>query len=127
MNRFSIIAGAAAGLLAVVLGAYAAHSLPPGMAPQAEAWIDTGLRYHGVHALALLATGLLPRSNIWSRAAAWSFLLGIVVFSGLLYTMAFTSQSGLGAMVPVGGLLLILGWAALIVYAVTYRERGGRE
>ena len=127
MNRFSFIAGAVAGLLAVILGAYAAHGLPPAMAPQAEAWIDTGLRYHGIHALALLATGLLPRSNIWSGVAAWAFLLGILVFSGLLYAMAFTSISDLGAMVPVGGLLLILGWAALIGYAVTYRERGGRE
>ena len=127
MNRFAVIAGAIAGFLAVLLGAFAAHGLPPGMAPQAEAWIDTGLRYHGLHALALLAVGLLPRSNIWSRTAAWAFLLGIVLFSGLLYAMAFTSLSDLGAMVPVGGLLLLLGWASLIGYAVTYSGRGNRE
>lgn len=127
MDRFSIIAGSAAGFLAVALGAFAAHGLQPSMAPQAEAWIDTGLRYHGLHALALLAVGLLPRANLWSRVAAWSFLLGILLFSGLLYAMAFTSLSDLGAMVPVGGLLLLLGWAALIGYAVTYRDRGSRE
>lgn len=127
MHRFSIVAGAVAGFLAVVLGAYAAHGLPGAMTPQAEAWIDTGLRYHGIHAVALLAVGLLPRPNLWSRVAAWAFLLGMVVFSGLLYAMAFTSLSDLGAMVPVGGLLLLLGWAALIGYAVTYRERESRE
>ena len=127
MNRFAVIAGSLAGLLAVLLGAFAAHGLPQGMAPQAEDWIESGLRYHGMHALALLAVGLLPRSNSWSRTAAWAFLLGILLFSGLLYAMAYTSLSDLGAMVPVGGLLLLLGWAALIGYAVTYRERGRRE
>ncbi len=122
MNRFSIVAGALAGFLAVALGAYAAHGLPASMAPQAQGWIDTGLRYHGMHAVVLLAVGLLPRANLWSRVAAWSFLLGMIVFSGLLYVMAFTSFSDLGAMVPVGGLLLLLGWAALLGYAVTYRD-----
>lgn len=127
MNRFAVIAGSVAGFLVVLFGAYAAHGLPPGMAPQAENWIDTGLRYHAIHALALLAVGLLPRANIWSRVAAWAFLLGILVFSGLLYAMAFTSLADLGAMVPVGGLLLLLGWTSLIGYAVTYSGRESRE
>lgn len=119
MQRFCIISGAAAGFLAVAFGAYAAHGLPESMAPQARGWIDTGLRYHTMHALALFATGLLPRPNLWSRVTAWAFLLGMLVFSGLLYVMAFTSIADLGAMVPVGGLLLLLGWAALIGYALT--------
>ncbi|MEX0922865.1 MAG: DUF423 domain-containing protein [Rhodovibrionaceae bacterium] len=128
MNRFCIVAGALAGFLAVALGAYAAHGLPQDMAPQARGWIDTGLRYHGLHALALLAVGLLPRANLWSRVAAWAFLIGTLVFSGLLYVMAFTSLSDLGAMVPVGGLLLLLlGWAALIGYAVTYRDERTKQ
>lgn len=123
MNRFSIVTGSIAGFVAVALGAYAAHGLPDTMTAQAEAWVDTGLRYQGMHALALVAVGLLPRANLWSRVAAWAFLLGMLLFSGLLYAMAFTSISDLAAMVPVGGMLLMLGWAALFGYAVTYRDR----
>ena len=127
MNRFSIVTGSITGFVAVALGAYAAHGLPPTMSPQAQEWIDTGLRYQGFHALALLAVGLLPRANLWSRVAAWAFLLGMLLFSGLLYVMAFTSISGLAAMVPIGGMLLMLGRASLFGYAVTYADRKERD
>ena len=61
----------------------------------------------GVIALALPQTVLL-------RSAGWLFLLGIVLFSGSLYVLAFTGVKWLGAITPLGGLAFIAGWACLV-------------
>jgi uncharacterized membrane protein YgdD (TMEM256/DUF423 family) len=74
-----------------------------------------------LHAIALVLTGLAlaHRPNGAWRFAAWAFLIGIVLFSGLLKVLTFTGPSWnwLGAVVPVGGLSMIVGWIALAVGA----------
>jgi len=69
------------------------------------------------HALALLAVGLAAGrwTSPWVGAAGWLFLAGIGIFSGSLYLMALTGTRWLGAVTPIGGVALILGWAALLV------------
>ena len=54
-----------------------------------------------------------PRRANSLAAAAWSFLAGLLLFSGGLYTMALAGVTGLGAVVPIGGLAFLIGWAAL--------------
>jgi uncharacterized membrane protein YgdD (TMEM256/DUF423 family) len=75
------------------------------------------------HALALVLTGLvmLPRQRFAWHLAAWTFLAGMLLFSGLLYVLSFlgTSWNWLGAVVPLGGLSLIVGWLALAAGALT--------
>lgn len=80
---------------------------------------DTAVRYQMYHALALVALGLLAarQRSAWLSAAGWLFLAGIVLFSGLLYGLVFSGPKVLGAIVPLGGLALILAWVALAVGA----------
>ena len=49
--------------------------------------------------------------------AGWSFVTGMVLFSGSLYALALTGVSGLGAVTPLGGLAFLVGWACLAIFA----------
>jgi uncharacterized membrane protein YgdD (TMEM256/DUF423 family) len=121
-----ILCGAVLGGLGVAIGAFGAHLLP-GLLTE---WgcdheevlrrtdlLAIGVRYQMFHALALLAIGLLRehRAGTALQVAAWSLLIGVIVFSGLIYTLALTGPAWrwLGAVVPIGGLLMIAGWSAL--------------
>lgn len=124
MQRFLLVAGAANGWLAVALGAFGAHGLKtqlmalPDFA-QRMRWWETAASYHLGHALALglfaLSWGRVP--SAWVRRAGVSMLAGIALFSGSLYAMALTGATGLGAITPIGGLGLLLGWGAFAVGA----------
>jgi uncharacterized membrane protein YgdD (TMEM256/DUF423 family) len=111
--------GAIAGGLGVVLGAFGAHGLKARVDTDLLAVFETGVRYHMYHALALLVVGWAatrwPGASV--AAAGWSFVLGIVVFSGSLYLMTLTGARWLGAITPLGGVAFIVGWVALAVGA----------
>jgi len=112
--------GAIAAGVSVALGAFGAHGLKTRVDPAMLAAFETGVRYQMYHSLALLAVGLAAscRESPWLDRAGWLFLAGIVVFSGSLYVMTLTGMRWLGAIVPLGGLAFILGWAALAVAAL---------
>jgi uncharacterized membrane protein YgdD (TMEM256/DUF423 family) len=82
---------------------------------------EVAVRYQMYHALALVAVGLWSERHPSRRATAAGlcFLLGVVVFSGLLYALAFTQIKILGAIVPIGGLAFIGGWLCLAAAAAT--------
>lgn len=124
--------GAILAGLAVVTGAFAAHGLEEPLLkmygsqtkqvlgkeiPAAEKYLGdfkTAAEYQMSHGLALLALALLP--GAWTKMrslAAWSFLLGILLFSGSLYALVLTGQTKLGMITPFGGLLFLVGWGAL--------------
>jgi uncharacterized membrane protein YgdD (TMEM256/DUF423 family) len=67
------------------------------------------------HALALL--GAAWAATRWPggaiKLAGWCFVAGSVLFSGSLYLLALTGTRWLGAVTPLGGVLLILGWGLL--------------
>jgi len=109
--------GAALAGLAVILGAFGAHGLKARVDPGLLVVFETGVRYHMYHALALLAVGLAAGrwASAWIGAAGWLFLAGIAVFSGSLYLMTLTGVRWLGAVTPIGGVALILGWVALAI------------
>jgi uncharacterized membrane protein YgdD (TMEM256/DUF423 family) len=112
------------GFIAVALGAIGSHALRSTLSPERLAWIETGLRYHMLHALALFGLALLfmvegDRAGWALRIAAWAFLGGLVLFSGGLYLMGIAGVPSLGPTVPTGGTLFLVGWAALFVHAVT--------
>jgi uncharacterized membrane protein YgdD (TMEM256/DUF423 family) len=116
MGRW-LVAAAASGLIAVAAGAFAAHGLQSRLGDARLGWLETGARYQMYHALALLGVALLARDRLGrSRAlvvAGWGFLAGSVLFSGSLYVLALTGLSPLVWVTPVGGVLMLLGWAAL--------------
>ena len=116
MTRFWMAVGAIFGLLSVVAGALAVHSLRGVLDAGALNTFETAARFQMYHALALLATGLLAgrgRSRLITLAGGF-FSAGIVLFSGSLYILALTGIGALGAVAPVGGVSLIAGWTALI-------------
>ncbi len=128
--RLWICAAAVNGLLAVALGALAAHGLRGRVEPEQIAWIQTGSEYGMAHGLALMGVALLwdrmPAPSRGLRLAGWGFLAGSVLFSGALYVMGMTGLRALGAVVPVGGILLLGGWAALFAYGWSLRGRSER-
>ncbi len=137
-SRYWTTTAAVLGALAVVFGAFAAHGLD---AYLVESYRDVAARtiaghevpapwkylqdfktaadYQMYHALALLVVGLLSqvRPSKSLQVAGWSFLLGIVFFSGSLYVLVLTKQFWLGAITPIGGTLFIVGWIALAIAA----------
>jgi uncharacterized membrane protein YgdD (TMEM256/DUF423 family) len=110
-RRLAVAAGALLGASAVMLGAFGAHALSGRLSPQQAGWWRTAVDYQMWHALALLGVGALalPRA----RLTAILFGVGTLIFSGTLYAMALGAPHWLGAITPVGGLLLIGGWLLL--------------
>jgi uncharacterized membrane protein YgdD (TMEM256/DUF423 family) len=106
------LAGALA-LIGVALGAFGAHGLRERLSPPMLEVYRTGVLYHLIHAVALLAVALGADRLARPRAVAALFTAGIVVFSGSLYALALTGTRALGAVTPVGGLLFMAGWVTL--------------
>lgn len=132
-----IMAGAILAALAVVLGAFGAHGLEPRLkavygnqeksiaghtVPATYKYLQdfkTGADYHMYHALGLLALGIASaqRNEVREsqRVAAWCFVMGIILFSGSLYVLALTGLKWLGAIAPLGGSLMIIGWVSFAI------------
>lgn len=107
---------ALAGALAVMIGAFGAHALKARLTPDMMAVYQTGVQYHFWHALALGLIGVLCYQLPTSaplRAAGWLMLLGIVLFSGSLYSLALSGNRIWGAVTPIGGVAWILAWLSL--------------
>ena len=115
MERFFAVAGAVAATVGVIVGAFGAHGLRGRLSPADLEIFETGVRYHMYHALGLFAVAWA--ASRWpsgaTTLAGWLLIVGIVIFSGSLYTLVLTGQRWLGAVTPVGGLALIAGWSAL--------------
>ncbi len=104
---------AALGFLAVALGAFGAHGLKELLTQNGTTAIwEKAVFYHFLHTVMLfvLATRATFRSGPW-----WSFLIGILIFSGSLYVLAVTNLKWLGAITPLGGVSFLVGWAWLAI------------
>jgi uncharacterized membrane protein YgdD (TMEM256/DUF423 family) len=105
------------GLTGVALGAFGAHGLRERLGPGMLEVYRTGVLYHLIHAVALLAVALGAARLRRPRAVAALFTAGIVIFSGSLYALAVTQVRWLGAVTPAGGLAFMAGWALLLAEA----------
>ena len=104
---------AAAGLLAVALGALGAHGLKDLLAHNGTAAIwEKAVFYHFIHAVMLF---VLAERKTFPAVAWWSFLAGILIFSGSLYLLAVANARWLGAITPLGGVSFIVGWSVLLL------------
>ncbi len=100
------------GFVAVAAGAFGAHGMQD---PRAKAWMETGGHYQLIHALAVFAC-----FGVWrllqapaAAIAALLFLAGGLIFACSLYALALGAPRAVGAITPIGGLLLLAGWLAL--------------
>ena len=113
--RTMIIAGALLLALGVAAGAFGAHGLRRVVSPDLlEVW-RTAVLYQLVHGLGLLLLAALARS-LDPGLGAWAaglMLAGVLVFSGSLYALTLSGVRALGAVTPVGGVLMIVAWAVL--------------
>ena len=121
-NVLAVRLAATLGLLAVALGAFGAHGLKEILARHETAAIwEKAVFYHLLHAVMLF---VLAQRDPVPRGPWWSFFMGIVIFSGSLYVLAWTNARWLGAITPMGGLGFIVGWAWLLWSAGRNRDPG---
>jgi uncharacterized membrane protein YgdD (TMEM256/DUF423 family) len=118
MVRTALLVGSFSGFAAVGLGAFAAHGLKGFLQQTGHTQIfETAVRFQFYHTLALLLTGVLLHLEFHPmiKYTAICFIIGMVFFSGSLYAMALTGWVIFGPLTPIGGILLIIGWAILFV------------
>jgi len=114
-NSLATRIAALMGCLAVALGAFGAHGLKDVLAQNQTAAIwEKAVFYHFIHAVMLFV--LAARSPL-PKGPWFSFLIGILIFSGSLYLLALTNARWLGAITPFGGISFIVGWLWLFFKA----------
>lgn len=126
MKTLTLIIGAIYGLTSVILGAFGAHALKKVLSVERLTSFETGVKYQMYHALLLLLIGFFLKFETGiEKTTAWFIILGTFLFSVSIYLLSFQEVWGvnlkfLGPITPLGGLLMITGWALLIyVFAKT--------
>jgi|SRR5678815_874564 uncharacterized membrane protein YgdD (TMEM256/DUF423 family) len=120
MDRTFLLIGAALNFVGVAAGAFGAHALRSRLTADMLSVFETGVRYQMYHGFAILLVALLIGHAGSARLlviSGWSFVAGVVLFSGSLYALTLTDVRVLGAITPLGGLLFLLGWGCLALYA----------
>ncbi|WP_240376275.1 DUF423 domain-containing protein [Bacillus piscicola] len=121
MWKVFVIIGALNAAAAVGFGAFGAHGLEGKLSERLMDVYQTAVQYQTMHALGLLAIGLIAAyagSSASLSWAGWLLFAGILIFSGSLYTMAFTGISWLGAITPIGGVAFIIGWIMVVISVI---------
>ncbi|MEM7443794.1 MAG: DUF423 domain-containing protein [Pseudomonadota bacterium] len=120
-GRLLVFAGIL-GMFGVAVGAMSAHGLESVLSPEALEWLEIGSRYQLIHAAALVAIAFAPSaSGIVDLLISWAgtiLFLGAFVFGGTLYLLALGDTRWLGAIAPIGGGLMIVGWALVLIAGV---------
>ena len=125
-QQIILITGALFGMFAVIFGAFGAHALKKVLNEEQLKSFETGVKYQMYHALVLLFVGSYfdaPSSTIY-----YAFVVGIILFSFSIYGLVLSDAKGkkmkfLGPITPLGGLLLIVGWA-LLIYNISQTIHG---
>ena len=115
LAKKSLVLGSALLALGVLIGAFGAHGLKNMVIPEKLVTFETGVRYHFYHALGLLTLGLIQQTfqNLRLGVTFYSFFVGILLFSFNCYFYVLTDIKTFAMIVPVGGLMFVLGWGAL--------------
>ena len=106
VNRTLAVTACGLGAICVLLGAFAAH----GAGPQVKTLLTTGAHYGLIHALLAVVAAVLARHSAAIRWAGWLAVVGGAVFALSLALVGMASLSILGAVAPIGGLLMIAAW-----------------
>jgi len=109
---------ALSALIAVAAGAFATHGLADA---RAKDLFHIGGQYELTHALAVFACLVVARRG--SGLAAGCFLVGSALFSWSLYALAFSAPHLVGVLTPIGGLIMMAGWAILAASAMFGRPK----
>lgn len=118
MHKFILLFSSISGALSVAIGAFGAHKLKDYLLQiQRTETFETAVRYQFYHTLALLAIAIIyyQHQNKWLDWASYCFTAGMIIFSGSLYILCATNVGKWGAVTPIGGVALILGWVFLAI------------
>ena len=123
MDRVWMMVGGTLGFLTVAGGAFGAHALKDHLTPGQLSTYETGTQYGQIHAVLLILVALLAarQPSAAVNVAGVSLSVGIVLFTGSLWMLSIFQIRWFGPITPLGGLALLIGWAALIFAGV----RGG--
>jgi uncharacterized membrane protein YgdD (TMEM256/DUF423 family) len=125
MSQIFLAIASILGGLSVAAGAFGSHALRPKLSDRMLEIFETGTRYQMYHALALLLVGLLllrAEAGLgWLNAAGWAFVAGTLIFSGSLYALSLSGVKVLGAVAPIGGTALMVGWGCLAIAALSLK------
>ena len=114
VSRSLAVFAALNGALAVALGAFAAH----GAGPQVKTLLTTGAHYGLAHALLALICAVWPDRNRLVVLAGWLAAAGGLVFALALSAIALLNLPVMGAVAPIGGLLMIAAWLLIALAAL---------
>jgi len=119
MNKTILLTGIALGILAIILGAFGAHGLKKVLTVEELSSFETGVKYQMYHALFLILLSLLTVGDATKKPVFYLITLGVIMFSFSIYLLATRNATGIdirsfGFITPIGGLLMILGWAYLL-------------
>ena len=129
MHKGFLITGSLLAALAVALGAFGAHGLKKIVPADTISTFETGVKYQFYHCFALILVAILFEKfpGSWMTYAGYSFIAGILLFSGSLYILTLIKATGtvglngIGIVTPFGGLFLIAGW---ILMAIAFFKSG---
>jgi uncharacterized membrane protein YgdD (TMEM256/DUF423 family) len=120
MKSVFLFLGAISALVGVAMGAFGAHGLKSILSPELLAVYQTGVTYQMWHALGLIGIALIrqqvPESRLLSWAG-WLMFIGILLFSGSLYSLALLDLKWLGMITPLGGVGFITAWLLIAIFA----------
>ena len=118
--KLFLFLGAIMMFLSVALGAFGAHGLKSVLSAEQLTVYQTGVHYQMIHGIGLILVAILMSKYTdigLFPAAGWAMLIGIILFSGSLYALAFTGVRTLGIITPVGGVGFLIGWILLAIAA----------
>ena len=121
MNKKLLVIGTILGILAIVLGAFAAHGLKALVDQDAVKSFETGVRYQMYHAFLLLLIGSTSFIGKWSKKLILILIIiGLILFSGSIYGLATNELSSfdfksIAFITPIGGLTLIAAWVVMLI------------
>lgn len=127
MNKKLGIAASIMGMTGVLIGAFGVHGLEDALTPDNLDTYETGVKYQIYHALLMLLLIVLPLSEKAKKTLFFLLVIGVVLFSGSIYGLATNVLTSfdfttIGFVTPIGGSLLIIGWAVLLVQFIKYRR-----
>jgi uncharacterized membrane protein YgdD (TMEM256/DUF423 family) len=129
MNKKLITTGALFGMIAIILGAFGAHALKKVLPTEQLVTFETGVRYQMYHALFLIFISMIPDLPEKTKKRIYLLVVsGVSLFSGSIYLLATNSLTSfdfkvIGFITPIGGLLLILAWGALLFHFVKKKQQ----
>lgn len=122
MQKIILLIASVSGAISVMLGAFGAHAFKATLEASGRLeTYETAVKYQFYHTIALLLIGVLM-TRLESRSldyAAIAMIVGIIIFSGSLYILCMTGIKWLGAITPIGGVAMIVGW--VLLFLAVYR------